>query len=65
MKLKSTKPNKITLCGKKNGCCPTIVFDENNNVSISDDFGGSVKISASEFLILGEKLSEIFEEDKS
>lgn len=65
MKLKSTKPNKIVLCQKKNGCCPTILFDQENNVSISDDFGGKVQISAAEFLILGEKLKEIFEEDKA
>lgn len=61
MKIKSNKPNKIVLCCGKKGSCPTIHFDESNNVSITDDFGGSVKISAAEFAILGDKMSEMFE----
>jgi hypothetical protein len=61
MKIKSIKPSKLVLCGKSGSCCPTIHFDIDNNVTITDDFGGSVKISAAEFAILGDKLKEIFE----
>lgn len=36
---------RLTLCGVQ-GCCPTVVIDHNSDeVTITDDFGGKVKLT--------------------
>jgi hypothetical protein len=44
-------PNQIILCGGKS-CCPEINFDDSGNAIVTDDFGGSVKLTEEEVLIL-------------
>lgn len=50
-------PNKIILCGGKS-CCPEINFDNDGNAVLTDDFGGSVKLTAEEVSILTEQLAQ-------
>jgi len=42
---------KYVLCGRKNGCCPTIE-DTEYGYTIKDDFGGEVKLTKAEFNLL-------------
>lgn len=51
------RPSKIVLCGGKS-CCPEINFDDDGNSVITDDFGGSVKLTAEELSILLLKVGE-------
>jgi len=47
----------IVLCGKPRGCCPEISIDE-NNILITDDYGGEVKFTTEEFELLKYKIME-------
>ena len=38
----------VTLCGVQ-GCCPTIDFTDSQNVILSDDFGGKVRLTRAEW----------------
>lgn len=57
LKFKSNRPSNWVCCG--NGkCCPTVSFDSNDNAVIVDDFGGTVKMSADQFLSFVELIKE-------
>lgn len=47
--------NKIMLCGKKSGCCPSVWVNE-ANVYIEDDNESVVQITKEQFDILKEKI---------
>ena len=47
----------VVLCGKPHGCCPEINIDE-ENVEISDDYGGKVTLTPTEFELLKYKIME-------
>ena len=45
----------ITLCHKKNRCCPQ-VFIGKDSVKIRDDYNGSVEMTREQFEVLKEKI---------
>ncbi len=44
---------KYTLCGRNGSCCP-VISEEENTFTISDDYGGRIKLTKKEFLMLKE-----------
>jgi|Laugresu1bdmlbdd_1035124.scaffolds.fasta_scaffold40075_4 hypothetical protein len=48
---------KYTLCGRNGSCCPVITENE-NDISISDDFGGQIKLTKEEFIMLKEAVTQ-------
>jgi len=38
----------VKLCGTQ-GCCPAVNFDDPNEVVLTDDFGGRVRLSRDEW----------------
>ena len=44
---------KYTLCGRGGSCCP-VINEEENAFTISDDYGGKIKLTKEEFLMLKE-----------
>jgi len=44
---------KYTLCGRNGSCCP-VISEEENAFTISDDYGGRIKLTKKEFLMLKE-----------
>lgn len=45
----------VTLCHKKNRCCPQ-VFVGNDSITIKDDYNGLVQMTKEQFEILKEKI---------
>lgn len=43
---------RIVLCGKPHGCCCVVERINNDTYTITDDFGGMVKIKAEEMQVL-------------
>ena len=43
---------KIVLCSQKKGCCPTVYYTEDGSIKVTDDFGGSVKLTQDEFYMM-------------
>jgi len=43
--------SKVVLCGRPQGCCPTLEADE-YGWEIKDDFGGIVKLTKEEMELL-------------
>ena len=58
--------NTITLCKKGSNCgCPTITPNLDNTISITDDFGGAIKITEDEFLMMSKAVSHYKKTKKS
>ena len=51
------KLKEVMLCDEDHHCCP-VVSVSSEEVSIKDDFGGSVKMTSDQFKILKEKISK-------
>lgn len=50
--------NQILLCTRQNSCCPIITV-ENNEVTIQDDYNGSVKMTLDQANLISEALKAI------
>jgi hypothetical protein len=48
---------KYTLCGRSSSCCP-VINEEEDNFTISDDYGGQIKLTKDEFLMLKEAVQQ-------
>lgn len=46
----------VTLCGV-NGCCPTVDFTDSQKVVLTDDFGGKVTLTRTEWSELKSKFA--------
>jgi hypothetical protein len=48
---------KIVLCGNpKGGCCPVVdISDNENKVTITDDYGGQVRMTKEQYKLLKTK----------
>lgn len=46
--------NRIVLCRKGSNCCPVVERVTEDEITISDDFGGKVKLTADQFKMLTE-----------
>lgn len=58
----ATAPNGgVVLCGRRghNACCPILSKDEEGNIVITDDFGGSVKMSLEQASLIGQALEQM------
>jgi hypothetical protein len=57
--------NSIKLCGRRNcGGCPTVNFTENAEVTITDDYGSTVRMKREEFLDIVRKAAEYATDDE-
>ncbi|MDQ7814638.1 MAG: hypothetical protein RDU25_02450 [Patescibacteria group bacterium] len=48
----TTQQDIVTLSCGVQGCCPTVDFTEKESVTIRDDFGGCVKLTAAQWQAL-------------
>lgn len=46
----------VTLCHRKNRCCPEVMVDKEGDVVITDDYNGKVTMTKEQFNILKEKI---------
>jgi len=40
---------KISLCGRPRACCPTVEFIDDETMEITDDYGGDVQLTMTEY----------------
>jgi hypothetical protein len=54
--------HKYTLCGR-GACCPTLIDNEDGTFTITDDYGGKVKLTKEQLIQL--QALRIYNEDSS
>lgn len=47
---------EVTMCGRRNRCCPVWKENEAGNITIKDDFGGNVVFTKEQWEVMKQKI---------
>lgn len=47
---------EFTMCGRPGACCPVAKIYNNGEIIITDDYGGIVKVTKEQLLVLAKQL---------